>query len=100
MRLINLNSTSETEFVYIGRAVPAYGLPASALGNPFTLEEYGREQAVELYRRWLWERIEAEDGDVLAALQALNEESVLACWCTPEACHGDVVMAAWATINK
>lgn len=100
MRLINLNSTSETDFVYIGRAVSEYGLQASALGNPFTVEEYGREGAVEMYRRWLWEHIEAGDGDVLSALSALDEDSVLACWCMPEACHGDVVMAAWEWIRE
>jgi hypothetical protein len=95
LRIINLNSSKETEYVYIGRADPEFGLQGSALGNPYTVEQFGRAGAIKMYRRWLWEQIEAEDWRVLAALGELNEDSVLACWCKPEACHGDVVIAAW-----
>ena len=100
MRVINLNISSETEYVYIGRADSELGLQGSALGNPYTVEQFGRDQAIKMYRRWLWEQIEAEDEGVLAALRELDADSVLACWCKPEACHGDVVLAAWAWVNE
>ena len=100
MRVINLNTSSETGYIYIGRAVPEYGLEASALGNPYTLEDFSRAEAIEKYRDWLWEKIESGDKGVLAALNELSEESVLACWCKPEACHGDVVMAAWERLQE
>lgn len=100
MRIINLSVSDETEYVYIGRAVPENGLEASALGNPFTLEQYSREEAIKKYRRWLWDKIKAEDAPVLAALSALDEDSVLACWCKPKACHGDVVLATWESLRE
>jgi hypothetical protein len=55
-----------------------------------------REEAIERYRRWLWERIKA--GEVgLAELAGLHGKR-LGCWCAPEACHGEVLEAAafWA----
>ena len=51
LRIINLSASDENNYVYIGRAVPENGLEASALGNPFTLEQYSREEAIEAYRR-------------------------------------------------
>jgi hypothetical protein len=38
---------------YIGRADKRYKLDASPLGNMFTVEEYGREKAIERFKLWL-----------------------------------------------
>ena len=72
------------EWVYIGRAVPEHGFRQSPLGNPFTVEEYSRGEAVNLYRSWLWERIREKDRTVLSTLSRLKDESVLVCWCKPK----------------
>jgi hypothetical protein len=89
-----LNRAFDVRWVYIGRASRQAGLPASPLANPFKVAVYGRTRAISRYRRWLWARMQAGDTAVLAALQAIDEQTVLVCWCKPEACHGDVVKAA------
>lgn len=66
-------------------------------GNPFRIGTHGdRERVIALYRRDLWRRIRsgALPVDRLAALSG----KMLACWCAPEACHGEVLAraAAWA----
>lgn len=75
--------------VYIGRP--------SKWGNPFTHKPQGstlaqhvvgsREEAVEAYRRW----ITSGAGQYL--LKDLHElkGKTLGCWCSPNACHGDVL---------
>lgn len=63
--------------VYIGRP--------SKWGNPFSVVEYGREEAIGLYEAWL----ETKPA-LLAALPELRGKA-LGCWCAPRACHGDVL---------
>jgi hypothetical protein len=71
--------------IYIGRP--------SEWGNPFshrngTLAAYKvdtREEAVAAYRKWLLAKPE-----LLKRLPELKGK-VLACWCKPLACHGDVL---------
>ena len=75
------------EGVYIGRP--------SVLGNPFSVEQYGRERCIELYRGWLKAEY-AKRGAVYAEIQrlvalAMQGDLVLVCWCAPEPCHGDIV---------
>lgn len=91
--------------VYIGRGRdPRTGEPGR-WGNPFSHRPSRlagvtvvatREEAVERYRRWLWEEIESGRVD-LAELASLHGKA-LGCWCEPEACHGEVLEAAafWA----
>jgi hypothetical protein len=73
---------------YIGRP--------SVLGNPFKLEQWGREACIEQYEVWLRERIAARDVQVCKELSRLLAiaragELKLVCWCAPLACHGDVI---------
>ena len=73
--------------VYIGRP--------SILGNPFSVEQYGREGCIERYRAWLKAEY-AKRGAVYAEIQRLvalaqQGDLVLVCWCAPEPCHGDVI---------
>lgn len=74
--------------IYIGRP--------SKWGNPFTHKEDtkaefvlpSREDAIEAYREWI------TNGDGKHLLNDLHEleGKVLGCWCSPNACHGDVLI--------
>jgi len=67
--------------VYIGRG--------SDWGNPFRIGPDGdREQVIERYRHWLFAR-----KDLLARLDELDGKR-LGCYCSPQKCHGDVLLAA------
>ncbi len=79
-------------------------------GNPFKVEQYGREGAVSLHRSWLLGEM-TEEGikakwppliashllhrrvAVLKALETLRGKN-LACWCPEDggACHGDLLL--------
>src|SRR5262245_27485962 len=68
------------------------------LGNPFHVAQYGREQAIACYRRWLWRQIQ-QQGRAYAALCEIAErlgqgDVFLVCYCAPLPCHGDIVAAA------
>lgn len=71
--------------VYIGRP--------SKWGNPFThlvgkaqFQVSNREEAVKAYRDWI-----LTQPHLMASLPELKGK-VLGCWCSPQACHGDVLM--------
>lgn len=96
-----LNQAFGDHWIYIGRANSYAGLPQSPLANPFKVKDFsGRGQTLPHYRRWLWQRIQAGDEAVLDVLRAINESSVLICWCKPGPCHGDVVQAAAAWLRS
>jgi len=64
--------------VYIGRP--------SKWGNPFEIGKDGtREEVVEKYRQWI-----KTQPDLLKDLPELKGK-ILACWCAPKLCHGDVL---------
>ena len=64
--------------VYIGRP--------SKWGNPFVMSgESTRDAVIKKYRAWLMQQPE-----LLAALPELRGK-ILGCWCSPKACHGDVL---------
>ena len=57
-------------------------------GNPFVIgRDGGRDEVIARYRAWL----EARPHLVEAARRELRGK-VLACWCAPKACHGDVLL--------
>jgi len=65
--------------VYIGRP--------SKWRNPFTIGKHGsREDVIDKYREWFMEQ-----DYLLVALPELFDK-VIACWCAPQACHGDVLV--------
>jgi hypothetical protein len=67
--------------IYIGRP--------SKWGNPFVIGKDGsREDVIKKYEEW----IRNERPDLIAALPELKGK-VLGCWCSPEKCHGDVLLA-------
>lgn len=75
--------------VYIGRP--------SRWGNPFTIGKDGtREEVIDKYRTWLWGEIES--GTIREEDLAFLHGQRLACWCSPQPCHGDILVSAaeWA----
>ncbi len=96
-----LNQAFDDHWVYIGRDNSTTGLAHSPLANPFKVRDFGgRGKTLPHYRCWLWERMQAGEEAVLDALNAINETTVLICWCKPGSCHGDVVKAVAAWLRK
>lgn len=92
---------------YIGRRCT--GWAESPLCNPTKLaRESQRTEAIAQYRRYLWQKIEKDDYSIYTAITRIADmvrrgESVqLGCWCSPRACHGDVVKEAvlWWIANR
>lgn len=66
--------------MYIGRP--------SKWGNPFEIGRDGdRETVIRKYREWI-----LTQPNLMAALPELRGK-VLGCWCSPKACHGDVLVS-------
>ena len=78
--------------VYIGRP--------SVLGNPFSVKQHGRGDALELYKQWLnlqWKTNNRPVIDELFRLADILKEHgslTLICWCAPAPCHGDLIAKA------
>jgi hypothetical protein len=75
--------------VYIGRNIymGGWSLKQSKWANPFSIRQSGsREASVTLYERWVREK-----PDLLECLPELVGKR-LGCWCSPELCHGDVLI--------
>ena len=76
--------------MYIGRynpSIPDDKAMNFKWGNPFKIGPHGtRDDVVRKYEEWI-----RSQPDLVQ--QAKNElkGKVLACWCAPEACHGDVL---------
>jgi hypothetical protein len=83
-RVVNRKLTSDYD-VYIGRGSP--------FGNPFAISrsEDGPDRAdvIERYRDYFFEKMESDPTfrTSVLALRGLR----LACYCKPEACHGDII---------
>ena len=96
--------------IYIGRANGK--LKGSPLGNPFSIGVDGdRAEVIEKFRQWLWPQVKVwkEKGEMSPAIIELRSIAVdvadgkrviLTCWCKPEACHGDVIVAGVNWIIK
>ena len=85
-RVVNLRHEDLGDAVYVGRASPRRGLAESAFANPFKIGQDGsRAEVIEKYRSWLLGRQE-----LLLRLSELRGRR-MACWCSPEPCHGDVL---------
>ena len=73
-------------YMYCGWGNKRLGLESSPLANPYTfhanarigrIRVVNRDEAVEMYRRWLWERICADDKAVLASLFQITPTTAL-----------------------
>lgn len=87
--VVNLKQTNEWD-VYIGREGERDDLTHSQFANPYTLSEYERGEAVQLYKWDFYYKILAEQGFLEDVFEL--EGKVLACWCHPEFCHGDIIV--------
>lgn len=81
----------DPDIVYIGRG--------SIWGNPHVMKnntDEERQEAVEKYRKTLWELIEY--GLITKEMLLELDGKRLACFCKPKDCHGDVIVSAieWA----
>lgn len=75
------------DHVYIGRPMPARGLPDEGWGNPFRIDEtMSRDDAVAAYDEYVRAR-----PHLVSRVQRVLAGKTLVCWCAPEACHGDVL---------
>ena len=74
--------------VYIGRACNMGGwrLSESNWHSPYSVKQYGRDEAIERYRTY----IESNTNHLLDDLHELTGKR-LGCWCKPSRCHGDIL---------
>lgn len=72
--------------VYIGRP-GKYGNPYSHIPSAYATEVGSREEAIQKFRAHAARLLE-RDPDFFEPLRG----KVLACWCKPAACHGDVIV--------
>ena len=71
-------------YIYIGRGVRSRGIPQSEWCNHFRVSQYGREEAVAMFKR----RIKADDA-MMNKIHELKGKTLI-CHCRPEElCHGD-----------
>lgn len=82
--------------VYIGRKGVVfidgvrYPLENSPWCNPYKISTtLDRDQCIEKYRKYIIEKIEKEN--LQQELLKLKGKT-LGCWCSPEPCHGDVLI--------
>jgi hypothetical protein len=86
-RVVNLRHAELGDAVYVGRASPGRGLAGSAFANPYRIGQDGdRGGVIEKYRQWL-----VGQPVLLDRLSELRGRR-LACWCSPEPCHADVLI--------
>lgn len=80
------------DVVYIGRKINRGGwnLETSDFCNPYTVgTDMPRDEAISKYREYITSKI-IEDASLKDKLLSYKGKK-LACWCSPEACHGDVL---------
>ena len=82
-RLINLHTSDEAGYVFIGRP--------SKWGNPFIKGRDGdRDEVCRKYDQYFNERIRI-DKSFREEIKSLKGK-VLACYCKPAKCHGDTII--------
>jgi len=80
--------------VYIGRP-SRWGNPFTHISDRKTKAEFivgSREEAIERYEDYLF------SSGLIAHIEELRG-MVLACWCKPQSCHGDVLVRVLNTLD-
>jgi len=73
--------------VYIGRGKCPKTGKQGIWGNPFMIGVDGdRDEVIEKYKKWI-----LKNKELLKKVWRLHGK-VLGCWCSPQACHGDVLV--------
>lgn len=94
------------DWLYVGRQNPAIGLERSPLANPFssitTANASLSANPIADYKRWLWRKMKLKDTAVIQALESIGPNTALVCWCAPNPCHAEAIIAAaeWWQKNK
>jgi hypothetical protein len=74
--------------IYIGRP--------SVFGNPFVIGRDGTREDViskyEIYAR--------QSKEIMSEIERLPEDAILACWCSPKPCHGDILVKIWKELKE
>ncbi len=88
IRVINIKAKPIPAYdLYIGRANKWLNLPGSKWANPFPMKkESERAEVIAKYEEYI-----RRTPSLLAALPELRGQ-VLACYCAPRRCHGDVLV--------
>ena len=76
----------DNNHVYIGRHNCYVGAPSSKWRNPYSAKKYGRDKCIQMYEKY----IRASD-ELMNSIEELRGKT-LGCWCTPNACHGDILL--------
>lgn len=84
MKVVHCKRESYTH--YIGRP--------SLFGNPYSLDDYSREEAIEKYEAYA-----RNNPRLLQAIKELSQDEILGCWCMPLRCHGEVIINLWQELN-
>lgn len=84
-RVVNIRNVknSDPNYLYIGRG--------SKWGNPFIMKEYSpieRKRVIDAYYTYI---TQGDGTNLLKNLKEL-EGKMLACYCAPRPCHGDVLV--------
>lgn len=83
---------TDPDIVYIGRG-SIWGNPYSHKdGTKANVKVATREEAVDKYRQRLWFLI--REGAITKEMLLELDGKRLACYCSPQACHGDVLVKA------
>ena len=86
MKVVNCKKEKYTH--YIGRP--------SVFGNPFQIGKHGdRTKCIRMYKTWV-----GLQYPILAAINKLPADAILGCWCSPEPCHGDVIVDIWGNMSN
>ena len=66
-------------------------------GNPYPVQQYGREGCLALYKKYFLHRVETDQSFRSAVFNLRGK--ILGCFCKPLACHGDIIVE-WLNNNK
>lgn len=94
---------ADTNNVYIGRKgvvfINGERFPKqdSIWANPFKIGQLSREEVIQKYEIYIRQKIKDEhlENDILQ----LNGKQ-LGCWCTPDFCHGDILIKILTELYK
>lgn len=89
--------------VYVGRGSKRDNLAGHPLQNRFTVKKYGKGVACDMYRKWLWEKIKANDPVIMCWLGEIRLYAhAVVCWCDEgyDRCHADVIIRAIEYLDR
>jgi hypothetical protein len=100
MEVVNIKTGARYD-VYIGRYNKSRNLPESPWNNPYVIGRDGtRDEVIAKYKARLWQMMNGPNATYLRKRLMELDGKVLGCWCKPEPCHGDVLVAAIEWLKK